>query len=229
MLSANSYILNMKGIPYKTEWVDYPDLADTLKKLGVGPTTVYGGVPFYTVPTIYDPNTKRAITDSQAIALYLDEQYPQGPRLFPPHTRALQLAQTAQFAPVLLQIFPMLVEDIHKIMTPYAQPYIRTTREAFLGCKIEDAAPTGEKRAQALGTLKARLDEMANAIKTNGEDALFFGGAEPVYADLFIAAILAPTEKIVGKEADLVQTIMAASGGHWARFLEYFKKYETVN
>jgi glutathione S-transferase len=179
-----------------------------------------------TVPAIYDPNTKRALTDSQAIALYLDEQYPQSLQLFPPHTYALQLSQTAHFGPLLLQMPPLVAWDIYKIMTPYAQPYIRATREAFLGCKLEDAAPTGEKRTQAVEVFKAALDDMSKVIKTNGESALFFGSEKPVYTDLFIVAVLAPMEKIAGNDSDIIQTTMTTSGGRWEKFLEYFKKYE---
>jgi glutathione S-transferase len=229
MLSAVSYILNMKGIPYKTEWVDYPNIADALKKLALGPSSVYGDVPFYTVPAIYDPNTKRALTDSWAIAAYLDEQYPQDPQLFPPRTHALQRAVMARLAAVLRPLFPLLAWDLYSIATPDAQPYLRATREALYKCRLEDVAPTGEKRAQVLSALEAVLDETAEAIRANGRGALFFGGEEPVYVDVFVAALLSSTERIAGKESDVVRMIMAASGGHWVKVLEYFKKYEMVN
>jgi hypothetical protein len=29
--------LNYKGVPYKTEWTEYPDVAPTLKKAGIAP------------------------------------------------------------------------------------------------------------------------------------------------------------------------------------------------
>jgi hypothetical protein len=60
----------------------------------------------------------------------------------------------------------------------------------------------------------------------NNKGALFFRGEEPVYVDVFIAASLAPREKIIGKDIDLVRASMAVSGGDWAKFLEYSKKYE---
>jgi hypothetical protein len=99
----------------------------------------------------------------------------------------------------------------------------------LFGCKLEEVTPTGEKHVQALKGLKAAPDEMAEVVKSNGEGALFFGGAEPIYADLFIAALLAPTESIVGKESDILKTIMSASEGHWVKFLEYFNMYEKVD
>jgi hypothetical protein len=72
-LSIDSYILNVKGISYKTEWLDLPDITDAVMKLDVEPSTLCGDVPVYTVSTNYDQNTRHAVTDSQAIAYYLDE------------------------------------------------------------------------------------------------------------------------------------------------------------
>ena len=73
----------MKGIPYRTVWVDCTDIEALCKKLGVSPTTTRpSGDPCYTLPTIYDPNTKRAVTDSAAIVRYLESAYPAaGPTL----------------------------------------------------------------------------------------------------------------------------------------------------
>ena len=37
------YCLNIKGIPYKTVWVEYPDIEGVLKKLGGGSSGRWAG------------------------------------------------------------------------------------------------------------------------------------------------------------------------------------------
>ncbi|GAW07249.1 AChain Crystal Structure Of Glutathione Transferase Gstfua3 From Phanerochaete Chrysosporium [Lentinula edodes] len=88
------YSLNYKGLSYRTEWIEYPDIEALCIKIGAAPTDVKadGITPDYTLPVIYDPSTDKTISDSFAIALYLDTAYPDTPKLFPPGTQALQEA-----------------------------------------------------------------------------------------------------------------------------------------
>ena len=66
--------LNLKGIPYKTEWIEYPDIAPTFKSLGIPPNDE--GVP-YTIPTIRIGD--KYIMDSKKIAAELEKQFPSPP------------------------------------------------------------------------------------------------------------------------------------------------------
>lgn len=89
----------MKGLAYRTVWVEYPDIASLHAKLRLpraGNTSGLGSnqdnKPFYGLPVIYDPMTDRVVSDSQNIAQYLEETYPtaRGPLLFPSGTKGLQ-------------------------------------------------------------------------------------------------------------------------------------------
>jgi glutathione S-transferase len=64
--------LNYKRIPYRTVWVEYPDIQPLCLAIGAVQTT--GG---YTLPIIHDPNTDRVVSDSWEIVKYLDAQYPE--------------------------------------------------------------------------------------------------------------------------------------------------------
>ncbi|KAJ8699426.1 hypothetical protein PTI98_002541 [Pleurotus ostreatus] len=44
------YALNIKGIPYQTVWVEYPDIEAVCKKIGASPTGEEA--PHYTLPVI---------------------------------------------------------------------------------------------------------------------------------------------------------------------------------
>ncbi|KAF8515792.1 hypothetical protein BU17DRAFT_93208 [Hysterangium stoloniferum] len=76
-------VLNYKQIPYKTVWVSFPDIEDTLKNIGGKPTGFKpnkgGNAPLYTLPAILDESgdTPVVIADSLAIAEYLDAKYPE--------------------------------------------------------------------------------------------------------------------------------------------------------
>ncbi|KAJ7483558.1 hypothetical protein FB451DRAFT_1234964 [Mycena latifolia] len=52
------YALNFKGIPYKTSWVEYPDIEPLSREVGAAPTrNKPDGRPHYTLPMIHDPST----------------------------------------------------------------------------------------------------------------------------------------------------------------------------
>jgi hypothetical protein len=103
--------LNVKNLPYTTVWIDACDIEVEAKKIGALPTGEQGGKPLYTVPFIYDPATRTALSDSQNIVAYLEAQYPASPTLFPPRTRALQAAFTEGARAAAAHLFPRQCSD----------------------------------------------------------------------------------------------------------------------
>jgi hypothetical protein len=94
------YSLNFKGLPFKIVWLEYPDVEPTLREIGAAPTGKWSdGRPFYTVPVIRDEShltdkgEPTVVSDSWAIAKYLDETYPglDSQRLLPEGTMAFQM------------------------------------------------------------------------------------------------------------------------------------------
>ncbi|KAJ2915900.1 hypothetical protein MD484_g4526, partial [Candolleomyces efflorescens] len=73
------FALNYNNLPYKTQWIEYPEIAPVLKATRF---------PYYSVPAILDNGdnmgeVKVAMAKSYDIAKYLDGAYPGTPRLFP--------------------------------------------------------------------------------------------------------------------------------------------------
>ncbi|KAH7909033.1 hypothetical protein BJ138DRAFT_1136819 [Hygrophoropsis aurantiaca] len=58
-------ILRRQGLPFRTEWVEYPDVARVMQNIGAKQSTI--------------PNTGATVTESFAIAEYLDKTYPEKP------------------------------------------------------------------------------------------------------------------------------------------------------
>ncbi|KAL8851802.1 MAG: hypothetical protein Q9221_003316 [Calogaya cf. arnoldii] len=121
-------VLNFKSIPYKTHWLELPDIAPHLKSLGVPPkpegtpytipTILTQSPPPYTIPTIHLPSSgsqseNEYIVDSKVIAHALEARYPDPPL----HLDAPQLAKAeelwSQASKALLGVFgPAVVHTL---------------------------------------------------------------------------------------------------------------------
>ena len=223
------YTLNIKGIPYKTVWVEYPDIAPLCQKVDIPKSDPLAKAPF-TLPAIYDPNTKTAVSDSGAIVRYLDRTYPNaGPTLVPEELDALHRAFDAAFNAAIFggcDLGPISAAGMCAELPPRSAEYFRRTREVFLG-PLEDAAPLGsEKRAKYWKGAEKTFTTIAGWFGTgpDGEEKLRFrGGGEICYADISIAAVLKGLEKAIPADEWQV-TVMAWDGGRWARFMAAFRE-----
>ncbi|KDQ50490.1 hypothetical protein JAAARDRAFT_141856 [Jaapia argillacea MUCL 33604] len=166
------YALGFKGLPFKTVWLEYPDIEAALKQVGAKPTTNKpDGTPLYTLPVIHDPNTKQVICDSFAIAEYLDATYPNGPLLFPKGTKALQASfESALTSTALSPLFPLLLPASGYVLNPSSAVYFRQTRESWYGKKLEEFCPDAEKAAQ-WKKVEEGFSAVTSWVKLNGGGA----------------------------------------------------------
>jgi hypothetical protein len=80
-------ILNYKGIPHKTEWVEFLDIAMVAQHIGAPHTFLRHSRQLpYTVPILHDPATDRSLAGSLQVALNPERLHPHCPKLFPPST-----------------------------------------------------------------------------------------------------------------------------------------------
>lgn len=234
------YTLNIKGIPYRTVWVEYPDVEALCKKIGAPPTgTRTDGSSLYTLPTIYDPNTEQAISDSAAITRYLDKTYPsKGPILIPPETDALHAAfQTAFLSSTFITATfakgpfgPIILPPTCAVLNPRSDEYFRRERGDVFG-PLDELAPFGsEKRAGHWKDLGKVYSMFAGWLGTDvyGKERLFFMGGEGIcYADVTLAGFFKSMQKVLPTEE--WDDLTAWDGGRWARFVEKFQPYEAVD
>lgn len=128
------------------------------------------------VPVLIDG--EKVVSDSQAIAEYLEAAYPDAPSLFGgPQAKALtQFIRRWTDGVLNLALVHVLVPDIFNLIHPKDQAYFRESREARLGITLEALAA---QRSQHLASLQAQLAPLRVTLK--GQK--FLAGDTPLYAD----------------------------------------------
>ncbi|KAK0489657.1 hypothetical protein EDD18DRAFT_1418567 [Armillaria luteobubalina] len=217
------YCLNIKNLPYQTVYVEIPDVEAFAKEIGAAPTGMWpDGSPKYTIPIIQDHSTGTVISDSPAIAAYLDKTYPScGPVLIPPGTMVLQLAfaDTVKEALEHLRLPLFYSYFVTKLNNRSAAPL----RKKF-GAKLE--APEGEEREKMWTMTRDNLGKMNEWFE--GSEGDFVLGDEPCFVDTVISAIFRLIRSTVGKESEEWKDIATWHDGRWGKHLERFKQYEIV-
>ncbi|TFY71089.1 hypothetical protein EVG20_g1914 [Dentipellis fragilis] len=228
--------LTMKGIPHKTIWVEYPDIATVCKEIGVKSTTtpaaIASGAPQYTLPVLQDHNTGALISDSFNIALYLDKTYPHTIRLIPEGTDAFQAMCVDVFVEkMLLPLALIYAVEASESLSPRSTEYFRRTREAAFGKRLEELSPEGPVRdahwKQCLDGLTV-VQGWTNENR-NGGESLYIMGDTPSFADVVIVSILICIKALAGAESDGWRVLMEANRGHWARLVAAFDQWIWVD
>jgi glutathione S-transferase len=131
------------------------------------------------VPVLIDG--EHTVSDSWAIANYLEDSYPDRPSLFGGDGgRAMgRMLNWWGDTVVIGGMFPMIVADIHGHLRPVDQAYFRRTREARFGTTLEQVSAG---RDSAVAGFRKSLDPMRLTLKTQP----FLGGAAPNYADYIV-------------------------------------------
>ncbi|PPR00407.1 hypothetical protein CVT26_009692 [Gymnopilus dilepis] len=222
------FALNYKGIPYKTEWVEYPDIEAHCIKLGIDATQKKAdGKPLYTLPAIHDTSTGAYIADSLKIAEYLDKTYPDTPRLFPNNTVGLQVAFVEAFVSNLSALWQFALPAVNKILNPSSEAYFRRTREAMFGKTMEDLTPTGEAGAAEWAKFEKGLGNVNEWYNKNGGKGPFLLGETPSWGDLVVASYLIWLRIIFGAESRQWKDISSWHGGRWKTLLDSLKEYQS--
>lgn len=219
--------MNFKGIPYKTEWVEYPDIEALCKKIGAPATAKKDdGTPMYTVPAIYDPSTKTAVADSILIAEYLDATYPDTPKLFPPGSHALQLAALYAYDQALEPLWQFAVPATNKILNPHSEQYFRRTRELIFGKTMEDLSPTGKDREVEWAKVKEAFGIVDAWLQKS--DGPYFMGNTICFIDLVVASFIIWSRKVFGEASAEWADLRTWNDGRWGKLMDGLEKYAKI-
>ncbi|TDL18669.1 hypothetical protein BD410DRAFT_774810 [Rickenella mellea] len=212
--------LNYKGLSHKTEWVEFPNIAPRMKELGASPTE---GMQ-YTVPVIHDHSTGKIISDSLDIAQYLDETYPDTPRLLPSGPGIAAIFESF-FLPSIMPLPKLMQLPEFPKLNPASHAFFRKSREEWGKCKLEDLLPPGPEREKCWLKVKQGLDKVAGLLDKNGKDKPFVLGEQITYAEFIMAGWLVWV-KIISEED--WAPISTWNDGRWEKLLQMTEKYRTI-
>lgn len=200
-----------------------------MKSLGIPPlrTGPDGVTPLYTCPAIIDKTTGAALSDSYKIAEYLDKQYPDTPKAFPPGTEAFQAALFTHIAQVIEPVRPLLLPRVPAtILNPPSADYFIRTRSATFGKPLAELEPVEEARLEAWAKIKASFGEIDGWLnKTPGP---FFMGETPAFVDFVVAGIFQWLKMGFGESSEEWKDILEWHNGRWGDLLKYLEQYEGV-
>lgn len=243
------YALNFKGLVYKTQWVDMPNITAVREKLGVPANrTLPDGTPYHTLPVIHDHGSGGIIGDSFEIALYLDRAYPEGPRLFRPLTTGLTAAFNAQVDGIFTK-YTILCSQMP--FDPRVEDEIKAIFAKRAGDMAVDLQLSPEQREKTLVAFEAVLGELSKAYSHTGgttdyfwrdggtekaqsqrpppghnESGPFLDGDEPVYADFIIGAWLGMYEASMPRGE--WERLRSWQGGLWGRVFDALRQWSDI-
>ncbi|RMZ87178.1 hypothetical protein DV736_g5605, partial [Chaetothyriales sp. CBS 134916] len=179
-------LLSYKHLPYRTIFLELPDIEPTLKGFGIPPHSGPGARIKYTVPTIHHIPTNTYLMDSVPISQFLESTYPSSP----PFTLTSELGRSIEtlgretLGPGFRA--SLMPRELH-ILSPRAQEYFRRTREAWAGRPLEDLLD-GEE--QLWKSLEGALCEFDDLLRTNAAEGPFVLGKAPSGTDFWLVGSL---------------------------------------
>ncbi|KAJ8090061.1 hypothetical protein PM082_018641 [Marasmius tenuissimus] len=184
------FALNYKKIPFKLVPLPLDSIEPTAKSIGAAPTTTSAdGSPKYTIPFIHDDDNDQVISDSLAIAKYLDEAYPDTPKLF------AEGSEKAQGD--LINALMVSMRTLLPIVTPKLQ-----------ALASEEMKEARKRRGQVYGSgdplTKEQETEAWNKSKQAFEKVVADGNARDdyVYANLVLAALAWTAGIALGEDSE---------------------------
>ncbi|KAJ3544721.1 hypothetical protein NMY22_g2673 [Coprinellus aureogranulatus] len=229
------YYLNYHRIPYRTHWVELPNVESTCISLGIPPSkTNANGKNAYTLPAVHDPSTNRYVSESARIMKYLDGRYPTttSSPAFPKGTDVLQSAFLSSWtAKVIVPLWSVITPDIARSLNEESRVYFEETRRGVFGKTLDELDKDLEGKRKSWEKVRKGLGDVDRWFEKGEvvDESLFVTGKDPVFADFVMAATFAYMRNVWGEDHERWKELAKWNEGRWARFVEALKEYEEVN
>ena len=183
-------ILNYKGIPYTTTWLEYPEIEPNFKALGVEPHEAGSEVAAYTLPIVHLPDG-RYIMESQNIALELENLYPE-----PMLPMDQDLAQTLQglMIETVMPVAGVFMNGSKKMVPPLSAEYIGRKLAKRFGKSTEqlEGETSGD---EAWKGASSGLKKYGDLLRED-QSGPYLRGKTVSYGDFVIAGVLQWAKRI---------------------------------
>ncbi|KAH8826404.1 hypothetical protein DL96DRAFT_1556863 [Flagelloscypha sp. PMI_526] len=207
--------LEHKGIPFETKWVEFPDIKNISIQAGSPPTGNYiHGADYYTCPFVHDTKTDRVVSNSWNIVRYLDETYPDTPRLVPEGLNGLMKLFLDEANAKLMPGFAAFnLSKTGEILNPVSRKFFLDTRPELIGISL------AELDAKAnWDNVKKSLDWLEGVIEENKKGGQYIVGDQRTYADIYVGTKMR-WFSVHGRESQLWKDLVALNGGKWGKLL----------
>ncbi|KAG1727689.1 hypothetical protein EDD22DRAFT_1054231 [Suillus occidentalis] len=195
-------ILNFKRLPYRTAWVEFPDVEETLHGIGAPPTSVKNDWP----PCLLSPSYRGSNSVAPAR------------QVFPEGSRALQALFVHYIQEILAKpLLPIMVPLSHQRLPERSQNH-------FLSGMTSSHLAVPLEREQAWRAVQEQFDFLANILDKNSGadgDGVVAMGHELTYADFAIVSVLIWVEKVAPHDGWV--RIRQWNGGRWGKLWERCK------
>ncbi|KAK3985071.1 hypothetical protein QBC44DRAFT_335751 [Cladorrhinum sp. PSN332] len=218
-------ILHYKGLDYRTEWLEYPDIAPRLRDHVApwppNPKNNPEGIT-HTIPAVILPSGEY-VMDSRKIATRLEELYPSPSlHLDSPYQAKIETAMQRIMSHLGNFFMPLVPK---RILNEASHPHWYKTREIATGMDMDTLWETkGGKKAWDALEQEGTLQEVAGWLKEN-EEGPFFLGREVSYADFVWAGFLIFMKRIGEEDAYGEVLKRSGDGNVHERLLEAVKAW----
>ncbi|MEO1794215.1 MAG: glutathione S-transferase N-terminal domain-containing protein [Pseudomonadota bacterium] len=138
------------------------------------------------VPVLVDTERDRVVHDSWAIAVYLDETYPDQPVMRDDAARAsAKLVETWTNHVLFPPLRPLAVEPVHRLLGETDGAYFKESREAALKAPLAEVSSP-----DAQGKATADLARVLKTLEPTLSEHDFLGGTAPYYGDCIVFGTL---------------------------------------
>ncbi|KAG0746832.1 hypothetical protein G6F57_002354 [Rhizopus arrhizus] len=169
------FALNLKDIPYNTEWVTFGTLQDTVKSYTKTDK-------WQTVPTIVDKRNDKVVQDSWEIIKYLEEVYPDHPSVFNGNQGVHKFFHDYCDQNVMVPVFKMCLISLCNSCGEF-KDYFRTDREITFKMTLEELAGQPEDHVPALKEGLLPIHQLLQAYP-------YITGDQAGWADIVLASHL---------------------------------------
>ncbi|KAL7933842.1 hypothetical protein V8C35DRAFT_302570 [Trichoderma chlorosporum] len=185
-------VLNYKNIPYRTQWIEYPDIAPTFASYGITPNPASTKEFAYTVPVVRFSHGDY-LMQSYAIVQKLEELWPEPSLRLDSDSYDKAIAALSQIGSALApETRPWVPRNI---LNSASIEYFERTRGAQFGMPLADLHKSDKAGEAAWAAAEPGL-QMLKRILTENSSGPYIDGDSVSYGDLVLASNYAFMEMV---------------------------------